>query len=118
MAAIIRREQGREIAVLYRNNWQGDMYRTYLERNGLSAVLLTFHSSKGLEFPVVIVTGITDMIIPNRSGEIEEERRLLYVALTRAMDSLYIVGHENERGRMARFARELSLKAERFNPPR
>ncbi|MDR2842377.1 MAG: UvrD-helicase domain-containing protein [Spirochaetaceae bacterium] len=58
--------------------------------------LMTIHASKGLEFPVVFIAGCEDGIIPNaRSLEesednIEEERRLFYVALTRARDKLII----------------------------
>jgi len=57
--------------------------------------LMTIHSAKGLEFPVVFLTGLEEGIFPNenrKSGEdfLEEERRLCYVAITRAMKSLYI----------------------------
>ena len=56
---------------------------------------MTIHSAKGLEFPVVFLTGLEEGIFPNenrKSGEdfLEEERRLCYVAVTRAMKSLYI----------------------------
>lgn len=56
--------------------------------------LMTMHKSKGLEFKVVFVIGVNEGILPSprvESGrEIEEERRLLYVAITRAKDRLYI----------------------------
>ena len=57
--------------------------------------LMTIHSAKGLEFPVIFLTGLEEGIFPNenrKSGEdfLEEERRLCYVAITRAMKSLYI----------------------------
>ena len=56
--------------------------------------LMTIHSAKGLEFPVVFLTGLEEGIFPNenrKSGDdfLEEERRLCYVAITRAMKSLY-----------------------------
>jgi DNA helicase-2/ATP-dependent DNA helicase PcrA len=62
--------------------------------------LMTIHASKGLEFPVVFIAGAEDGIIPHeRSVEedvqgagIEEERRLFYVAITRARDKLFITG--------------------------
>ena len=57
--------------------------------------LLTVHSAKGLEFPVVIVTGLEDNVFPHiRSSEsredLEEERRLFYVAMTRARARLFL----------------------------
>lgn len=58
-------------------------------------VLMTIHSSKGLEFPVVFLAGLEEGIFPGTrsSGddeEIEEERRLCYVAITRAKEKLYV----------------------------
>ena len=57
--------------------------------------LMTIHMSKGLEFPVVFVTGLEEGIFPNENrnvtpGFLEEERRLCYVAITRAMRKLYL----------------------------
>ena len=52
--------------------------------------LMTVHMAKGLEFPVVFVVGLTDGVFPSRRGDIEEERRLFYVACTRARDRLYL----------------------------
>lgn len=57
--------------------------------------LLTFHSAKGLEFDVVFITGLYDGNVPSfaslaRLEELEEERRLLFVALTRATEYLYL----------------------------
>ena len=51
-----------------------------------SVKLLTMHSSKGLEFPVVFIAGVGFM--PNQSQVIADEARLLYVAMTRATDFL------------------------------
>ncbi len=59
------------------------------------AVLMTIHSAKGLEFPVVFLCGVEDGLFPSyrsigQDQEIEEERRLFYVAVTRARERLYI----------------------------
>ncbi len=56
--------------------------------------LTTIHQAKGLEFPVVFVIGLADGLFPLRrtieEGDMEEERRLFYVAVTRARDELYL----------------------------
>lgn len=56
--------------------------------------LMSIHRSKGLEFPVVFVAGVSENILPHKNcqkpDEIEEERRLCYVAMTRAKKLLYI----------------------------
>ncbi len=65
------------------------------DENKNAVTLMTTHSSKGLEYPVVFITGLEDGIFPLSSSmleqeEMEEERRLFYVAITRAMQKLYI----------------------------
>lgn len=61
-----------------------------------SVSLMTLHSAKGLEFPVVIIAGVEMGLIPllrnngNNSNELEEERRLFYVGMTRAEECLYL----------------------------
>lgn len=58
--------------------------------------LMTIHASKGLEFPVVFIAGVEEGLIPHQrsvdenGGDVEEERRLFYVAITRARDKLLI----------------------------
>jgi DNA helicase-2/ATP-dependent DNA helicase PcrA len=52
--------------------------------------LMTIHKAKGLEFPVVFVIGLVEGILPSKKGEIEEERRICFVAMSRAMNILYL----------------------------
>jgi DNA helicase-2/ATP-dependent DNA helicase PcrA len=56
--------------------------------------LTTIHQSKGLEFPVVLLLGLAEGLLPLQravdAGDVEEERRLFYVACTRAMDQLHL----------------------------
>jgi DNA helicase-2/ATP-dependent DNA helicase PcrA len=57
--------------------------------------LMTIHAAKGLEFPVVFVGGLEETLFPNAMSintreELEEERRLFYVAITRAKDKLWL----------------------------
>ena len=67
-----------------------------------TVVMMTLHASKGLEFPVVFIPGMEEGIFPGMqslydSSEIEEERRLAYVGITRAKENLYLL---NTRSRM------------------
>jgi len=71
--------------------------------------LSTIHSAKGLEWNVVFLMGLTDGVLPvsfalDDEDEIEEERRLFYVGITRAKDRLYLsMHHEGTRGGLYRF---------------
>ncbi len=67
-----------------------------LEDEDNSVTFMTVHSAKGLEFPYVFIAGLEEGVFPhNRSlmdqSELEEERRLMYVAMTRAMERLYLL---------------------------
>jgi DNA helicase-2/ATP-dependent DNA helicase PcrA len=65
------------------------------EEHGGVVTLMTLHTAKGLEFPVVFLTGMEDGVFPHQRAlgsatELEEERRLAYVGMTRAMKRLYL----------------------------
>ena len=84
-----------------------------------SVQLMTLHSAKGLEFPVVFIAGVEEGLFPHKMsieepGRLEEERRLCYVGVTRAMQKLYLTHAETRRlhgkevfPRPSRFLREL-----------
>ncbi|MEK7467997.1 MAG: UvrD-helicase domain-containing protein [Planctomycetota bacterium] len=117
----------------------GDL-RGYLEKVALmdkeepddeqkeAVTLLTAHAAKGLEFPVVFVVGMTDGIFPHRRSTadekgLEEERRLLYVAMTRAKEELVLTRpeHRTSRGKTgkslaSRFLVELPGHVQREAP--
>ncbi len=85
-----------------------DSYDGSLDR----VTLMTLHAAKGLEFPLVFMTGMEEGLFPHsRAGrggeELEEERRLCYVGMTRAMDKLYLT-HARRRRVYGDF---------QFNPP-
>jgi DNA helicase-2/ATP-dependent DNA helicase PcrA len=72
-----------------------DLMEEKEEKSRQGITLISFHSSKGLEFPVVFIAGVEEDILPHkksadRDEDIEEERRLFYVGITRAMNELYI----------------------------
>lgn len=74
---------------------------TEVEANESKVTLMTIHAAKGLEFPVVFICGFEDGIFPLRSAieqgadDLEEERRLAYVAITRAEDLLFITNAQS-----------------------
>ncbi len=95
-----------EIAIIYRNNYlinniKKSFYSHYI--NDIN--LLTIHQSKGLEFEVVFVIGLNEGILPMKNSKIDEERRLFYVALTRAKSRLYII--TNSKHKKSRFIKEI-----------
>ena len=100
-----------DIAVLYRYGWQGDKLREALTRAEISCrvaegkdksslfvvkdcvKLITMHSSKGLEFPLVIIPYLGEL--PKPGEDESHEARLLYVAMTRATEHLLLIHHED-----------------------
>lgn len=84
--------------------------------------LMTLHAAKGLEFPIVFLVGLEEGVFPGKQsleepGRLEEERRLCYVGMTRAMRKLFLSYSEvrrqygrEEYHRPSRFLRELPLK--------
>ncbi len=90
-----------------------------LDQNADYVALMTMHAAKGLEFPVVFVVGMEENVFPSSRSmdseeDIEEERRLAYVAMTRAKQKLYLTracermlyGH-TDRNRKSRFIKEI-----------
>jgi DNA helicase-2/ATP-dependent DNA helicase PcrA len=90
-----------------------------LEGNDDRVLLLTMHNAKGLEFPLVVVAGLEEGLLPHASSqddpaELEEERRLFYVALTRARDQVLLTAAAFRRrwdgasgGQVSRFVDEI-----------
>ncbi|WP_297282163.1 ATP-dependent helicase [uncultured Anaerococcus sp.] len=76
-----------------------DMEKTEDKDN--SVLLMSMHAAKGLEFPIVFVVGMDEGLFPGKrsidEGNIEEERRLFYVAITRAREKLYLTSSEVRR---------------------
>jgi DNA helicase-2/ATP-dependent DNA helicase PcrA len=81
--------------------------------------MMTLHSAKGLEFPVVFIPGMEDGVFPSMATivnpeEMTEERRLAYVGITRAKEQLYLIKSssrmifgQTSRNRISRFAEEI-----------
>ncbi|MCT4686597.1 DNA helicase PcrA [Vallitalea sp.] len=118
----------------YENNEEEPTLNGFLEEVALIAdidnyneetnvvVLMTMHSAKGLEFPCVFISGMEDGLFPSymsissgQQEDIEEERRLCYVGITRAKQKLYLLGANSRmiRGmtqynQVSRFIREIN----------
>jgi DNA helicase II / ATP-dependent DNA helicase PcrA len=79
---------------------------------GGQVVLMTLHTAKGLEYPVVFLVGMEDGVFPHlrslgEPAELEEERRLAYVGITRARERLYVTSAESR----------MLFGATQYNPP-
>ena len=89
------------------------------DTNANAVTLMTMHSAKGLEFPVIFLPGFEDGIFPGvqsiyNPDELEEERRLAYVGITRAKEALYLINAESRmifgsttRNKPSRFSLEI-----------
>ena len=102
-----------EIAVLYRSSYSAKIIERQLKKRGLGdkVRLMTAHASKGLEFSCVFIIGLQEGLFPHHEDlseeGIEEERRLMYVAMTRARQRLYMITVSSGHGkRPSRFAVE------------
>jgi ATP-dependent DNA helicase UvrD/PcrA len=131
----------KDFAVLYRLNAVGDALEKAFQSSSIpfqracrsnpreeaeeldptadAVTLMTIHASKGLEFPVVFVAGCEDGIIPctllngRRSSDPEEEKRLFYVAVTRAAQELFLIHCR----RRTLFGKDVSNSQSRFLSP-
>jgi hypothetical protein len=116
----IQKNNNLSIAIISRKNWRLYEVDTYLNLYGIKSKLLdsdedkvkennegvticTIHKSKGLEWDMVFIIGLSDKHFPCSDSKIEEERRLFYVAITRAKQKLYMIV-DNE---PTRFLKEL-----------
>ncbi|ATF09363.1 DNA helicase II [Candidatus Enterovibrio altilux] len=95
-------------AVLEAGEWQADEFDDAVQ-------LMTLHSAKGLEFPLVFMVGVEEGMFPRQmlsaeNGRLEEERRLCYVGMTRAMKKLFITHTETRR----MYGKTMFHKASRF----
>ena len=87
------------------------------ERKKEGVVLTTMHGSKGLEYRIVFLIDINEGVIPHKKAvlpeEIEEERRLFYVAMTRARELLYVFAVKERHGKkqaVSRFYQEMGAE--------
>ena len=80
----------------------GDLVGMFYEEDGEYISLMTIHMAKGLEFPVVFIVGVEEDLFPSQMmissrEDLEEERRLFYVAVTRAMNQVYLLNAKYRR---------------------
>ena len=81
--------------VVHRFTLRDLMENNKMDENNNQIQLMTLHASKGLEFPYVFLIGVEEGILPHQSSidnnDVEEERRLMYVGITRAMHALFLI---------------------------
>ena len=89
-----------------------DLDKTEDKDNSVS--LMTMHAAKGLEFPIVFVVGLDEGLFPGKrsidEGNVEEERRLFYVGITRAREKLFLTSSKSRRN----YGKPIFYKPSRF----
>ena len=104
-----------------REHLRQSAHATVYDPRAEAVSLMTMHAAKGLEFPVVFLAGLEEEIIPctiaNLQSDVEEERRLFYVAMTRARENLILsnaasrtIFHRLADQRTSRFVQELPAR--------
>ncbi len=86
----------------------GDFVRRGKIARPEAVTLMTLHASKGLEFPVVFICGVEEGLIPHADADIEEEKRLLFVGITRGQDEVILTRARSRRRFGERIAPEIS----------
>jgi len=88
---------GHDLAA-FSNHLRANAQSTIYDERAEAVSLMTLHGAKGLEFPVVFICGIEEGVLPHlppgRDADLEEERRLFYVGLTRAKEQLILTSSE------------------------
>ncbi len=100
--SVTEKKSNKEIAESYLDIISLDSGDRQASEHDDAAQLMTMHSAKGLEFKLVLLTGLEESLFPHgrsmeSASQLEEERRLCYVAITRAMEKLYITHAESRR---------------------
>jgi DNA helicase-2/ATP-dependent DNA helicase PcrA len=120
----------RSVSDFEREAGEGASLEAFLERNALISdvdavgeedgkiMLMTLHSAKGLEFPVVFIVGMQEGLLPHQislmEGDVEEERRLCYVGMTRAKKRLYLTWSSSRLIRTGAGFERVEAKRSRF----
>ena len=86
----------------------GDFVRRGKIARPEAVTLMTLHASKGLEFPVVFICGVEEGLIPHAEADIEEEKRLFFVGITRGQDEVILTRARSRRRFGERIAPEIS----------
>lgn len=120
------KDKYKTFAILYRNNYQGNLYKKHFRNKTDNILITTIHQSKGLEFDCVFIVGVNEKVLPadriSLVSELEEERRLFFVAITRAKRMLFISSSTNStlsginiNHKESRFIKELKINTLRKN---